>query len=100
MYLANITEAPKIRLPSSPIVMEVGVASQIDCTIERGHPTPTIKWTKKGIQSEVLSNGPSLMFPNPTEMQQAIYSVEVNLQQNIAVEYSFNLVSGRELGGP
>ena len=70
-------EAPKIKLPLSPFVMEVGLAEQIDCTIERGHPKPSIKWTKKGNVDDVLSENDSLMFPNPTEADQAAYCVEV-----------------------
>ena len=57
--------------------MQVGEASQIDCTIEKGYPEPTIKWTRKGNNEDVLSNGFSLMFDNPTEENQGIYCVEV-----------------------
>merc|ERR1719278_58367 len=61
--------------------MQVGEASQIDCTIERGYPEPTIKWTRKGNNEDVLSNGFSLMFDNPTEENQGTYCVEV---ENVA----------------
>ena len=71
------TDAPKIKLPSSPFLMEVGLANQVDCTIERGHPKPSIKWTKKGESDVVLSEIDSLMFANPTEADQAVYCVEV-----------------------
>ena len=58
--------------------MEVGVASQIDCILEKGHPRPTIKWTKKKPHHEdVLGKGLSLMFNNPSEENQAVYCVEV-----------------------
>ena len=57
--------------------MEVGLANQVDCTIERGHPKPSIKWTKKGESEVVLSEIDSLMFANPTEADQAVYCVEV-----------------------
>ena len=57
--------------------MEVGLADQIDCIIERGHPKPSIKWTKKGHSEEVLSETDSLKFLNPTEADQAVYCVEV-----------------------
>ena len=57
--------------------MQVGEASQIDCTIERGYPEPTIKWTKKGNNEDVLETGLSLMFDNPTEENQGTYCVEV-----------------------
>ena len=57
--------------------MEVGVASQIDCIIEKGHPRPEIKWTKKGHDEDVLNKGLSLMFDNPTEENQSVYCVEV-----------------------
>ena len=57
--------------------MEVGLANQIDCTIVRGHPKPSIKWTKKGESDVVLSEIDSLMFANPTEADQAVYCVEV-----------------------
>ena len=62
---------------TSPIILEVGVASQIDCVIEKGYPKPEIKWTKKGKNEEVLSNGLFLPFDNPTEENQAVYCVEV-----------------------
>merc|ERR1719458_961734 len=75
-------ELPKVNIvSSSPVIMEVGVASQIDCIIEKGYPEPTIKWTKKGNNEDVLSNGFSLMFDNPTEENQAVYCVEV---ENVA----------------
>ena len=32
--------------------MKVGVATQIDCIIEKGYPEPTIKWTKKEINPD------------------------------------------------
>ena len=58
--------------------MEFGVASQIDCTIEKGYPKPKkVKWTKKGNNEDVLETGLSLMFDNPTEENQGIYCVEV-----------------------
>ena len=57
--------------------MEVGVASQIDCIIEKGHPEPSVKWTKKGHNKDVLGRGFSLMFDNPTDENQAVYCVEV-----------------------
>ena len=57
--------------------MEVGVASQIDCIIEKGYPKPSVKWTKKGHNEDVLGKGLSLMFDNPTEEAQAVYCVEV-----------------------
>ena len=56
--------------------MEVGVAEQIDCIIEKGYPEPTIKWTK-GDNENVLETGLSLMFDNPTEENQGVYCVEV-----------------------
>ena len=57
--------------------MEVGVAAQIDCIIEKGNPEPSVKWTRKGHKEDVLSSGLSLMFHNPTEEDQAVYCVEV-----------------------
>ena len=57
--------------------MEVGVAAQIDCIVEKGYPQPSVKWTKKGRSEDILSNGLSLMFDNPTEENQAVYCVEV-----------------------
>ena len=60
--------------------MEAGVASQIDCIIEKGYPIPEsekVKWTKKGNNEDVLSTGLSLMFDNPTEENQGTYCVEV-----------------------
>ena len=63
--------------------MEVGVAAQLDCVIEKGYPEPSIKWTKKGQNKKVLSNGLSLMFDNPTEETQAVYCVEVEVEVKI-----------------
>ena len=57
--------------------MQVGVANQIDCTIEKGYPEPSIKWTKKGDNENVLSTNCSLMFPNATADDQGVYCVEV-----------------------
>ena len=57
--------------------MKVGVATQIDCIIEKGYPKPSVKWTKKGHNEDVLSNSLSLMFDNPTEENQGVYCVEV-----------------------
>ena len=56
--------------------MQVGVANQIDCTVE-GYPQPSIKWTKKGDNENVLSTNCSLMFPNATADDQGVYCVEV-----------------------
>ena len=61
--------------------MEVGVAAQIDCVVEKGYPQPSVKWTKKGQKEEVLSTGLSLMFDNPTGEDQAVYCVEVRYCQ-------------------
>ena len=73
-----VSERPQVQIvSSSPILMQVGVAAQIDCIIEKGYPLPTIKWTKKGENKNVLSNDLSLMFVNPTEEDQAIYCIEV-----------------------
>ena len=63
--------------------MEVGVAAQLDCVIEKGYPKPSIKWTKKGNNNKVLSNDLSLMFDNPTEENQAVYCVEVEVEVRI-----------------
>ena len=63
--------------------MEVGVAAQLDCVIEKGYPQPSIKWTKKGDNNHVLSNGLSLMFDNPAEENQAVYCVEVEVKVSI-----------------
>ena len=63
--------------------MEVGVAAQLDCVIEKGYPWPSIKWTKKGNNDKVLSNDLSLMFDNPTEENQAVYCVEVEVEVRI-----------------
>ena len=63
--------------------MEVGVAAQIDCVVEKGYPQPSVKWTKKGQKGEVLSTGLSLMFDNPTGEDQAVYCVEVELEVRI-----------------
>ena len=81
----NISESPKIRLeysstqvpPSSKIFIQAGVAAQIDCIIEKGNPEPSIKWTKKGQDEDVLSTGLSLIIDDPTEEDQATYCVEV-----------------------
>jgi len=60
---------------SSPFLMEMGEADQIDCVIEKGYPAPTIQWRRKG-QKAILSDTTSLMFPYPTKEDQAIYHVK------------------------
>jgi len=67
---------PKIKRPSSPFIMQVGVANQIDCTVEKGYPEPSITWTRKEDNEKVLSNGRSLMLPNATADIQGVYCVE------------------------
>jgi len=87
---------PKIKLPpnSSPFIMKVGVANQIDCTVE-GYPEPSIKWTKKGDNENVLSTNCSLMFPNATADDQGVYCVEA--QNLVGCDTQEILVSFPEL---
>jgi len=85
---------PKIKLPSSPFIMQVGVANQIDCTVE-GYPVPSIKWTKKGDNENVLSTNCSLMFPNATADDQGVYCVEA--QNLVGCDTQEILVSFPEL---
>merc|ERR550532_3682001 len=85
---------PKIKLPSSPFIMQVGVANQIDCTVE-GYPVPSIKWTKKGGNENVLSTNCSLMFPNATADDQGVYCVEA--QNLVGCDTQEILVSFPEL---
>merc|ERR1719458_2410461 len=93
-------EFPKVNIvSSSPFIMEVGVASQIDCIIETGYPEPTIKWTRKGNNEDVLETGLSLMFDNPTEENQGTYCVEVENEfasdrQEILVEVKDAIADG------
>merc|ERR1719237_1282956 len=92
-------ERPMVDIASSsPFIMQVGEASQIDCTIW-GYPEPTIKWTRKGNNEDVLSNGFSLMFDNPTEENQGTYCVEVENvagsdRQEILVEVKDTIADG------
>ena len=73
-----VPEALKISLPASPVVVEVGLGHEIECTIEKGYPKPTKwKWTKKEHPENVLSTSPSLKIVNPTEEDQGFYCVEV-----------------------
>jgi len=95
-------ERPKVKIvSSSPFLLEVGEASQIDCILEKGYPEPTIKWTRKGKNEDVLSTGRSLMFDNPTEENQAVYCVEVENvagsdKQEILVEVSDTIADKKE----
>ena len=80
--------------------MQVGVANQIDCTVEKGYPEPSITWTRKEDNEKVLSNGRSLMLPNATADIQGVYCVEVCMLLDGLDEevLTFNL-SGAKLGG-
>ena len=73
--------------------MEVGVAAEIECIIEKGYLQPAIKWTKKGHTENVLSTGPSLMFDNPTEEDEAVYCVEV---QNFSLSLDLTQTADKE----
>ena len=80
--------------------MKMGEPDQIDCTIEKGNPKPEIKWTKKGHNEEVLSDGPTLEFVNPTKEDQAVYCVEVwRLLLESSFEESSNLLQAKNVAG-
>jgi len=95
-------EPLKIGLSASHVVMEVGLGDEIECTIEKGYPEPTKwKWTKKGNPENVLSNGSSLKFVNPTEEDQAVYCIEVENgvtsdKQEVLVEIKDTIAGNEE----
>ena len=72
----NIRDSISCEVSTNSYGAMIPSINSIVCKVKKGHPKPSISWTRKGMDS-VIAEGPTLEFEDPLPEHQGTYFVQV-----------------------